>query len=151
MGRVTGLALLFVLAAAMPAAAEDGRQAAGETNRIAAGDGPQGARPSDAEEAAVVRLPGSQLLPSPSPRRSALEAPWLAAGVAGLAGAHRESRPGIVLPWLRQGLALPLTERFSLGVDYQNIQGEDLWREFAETGSMDYDSHNFILRARWRF
>jgi hypothetical protein len=56
-----------------------------------------------------------------------------------------------LLPWLGDGLALPLSKRLSLGVDYENIRGEDLWREFAETGSPDYDSHNFLLRAQWRF
>jgi hypothetical protein len=149
MWRVMGLALLFVLAAAVPAAAKDGRDAAGNSARLAARDAASGSetRPGGA----VVGLAGPKLLASPSPRRSAVRAPGLAVGVAGLAAARLEPREWIVLPWLSQGLALPLTERFSLGVDYQNVRGEDLWQEFAETGSMDYDSHNFILRAHWRF
>ena len=150
MWRVMGLALLFVLAAAVPAAAEDGRDAAGNSARLAARDAASGSetRPGGA----VVGLAGPTLLASPSPRRSVVRrAPWLAVGVAGLAAARQEPREWIVLPWLSEGLALPLTERFSLGVDYQNIRGEDLWQQFAETGSMDYDSHNFILRAHWRF
>jgi hypothetical protein len=149
MWRVMGLALLFVLAAAMPAAAEDGRDAAGNGARLAARDAASGSetRPGGA----VVGLADPTLLASPSPRRSAVRAPWLAVGVAGLAAARQEPRKWIVLSWLSEGLALPLTERFSLGVDYQNVRGEDLWQEFAETGSMDYESHNFILRAHWSF
>jgi hypothetical protein len=153
MWRIMGLALLYAVAVAVPVAAEESRQAVGDTARLGAHRTATGseAQPADAEQAVVVKLPVSPFLASPSLRPSAPKVPWLAVGVAGLASARQEPRPRLVLPWLSQGLAVPLTERFSLGVDYQNIRGEDLWRQFAETGSLDYDSHNFILRAHWRF
>ncbi|MGH6900204.1 MAG: hypothetical protein ACREJ5_27250 [Geminicoccaceae bacterium] len=48
-------------------------------------------------------------------------------------------------------MALPLTERLAVGLGYRHVRGEDLWREFTDIGSMEYDSHNVLLRAHWRF
>jgi hypothetical protein len=150
------LALLFTVTAAVPAAADGSTQATGG----AAGVTHQGAaarseaRAAGAERTAVVQLPGARFVPQPSPRRSGLEAPWLAVGVAGLASERRQQRSWTLLPWLKQSnseLALLLSERLSLGVGYRHVHGEDLWREFADTGSMDYESHNFLFRAHWRF
>jgi hypothetical protein len=66
----------------------------------------------------------------------------------------REIGRSTALPWFSEGksaLRLPVTERLSFGVGYRRLQGEDLWRRYAEAGSVDYDSHDFLLRAHWRF
>ena len=125
--RVMGLALLLVVGAAVPAAADDAR---GGRDGLAGG-----VRPEVATQA------------PPSAQGEALDR-------AALAPERRERRPGIYLPWLtqaRSGFSVPLSERFSLGIGYNHVEGEDLWREFAEAGSVDYDSHNILLRAYWRF
>ena len=75
-------------------------------------------------------------------------------GSAGLGAERRQRQEELVLPWLTQrksGFALSLTERLSFGVGYRHIRGEDLWRESADLGSIDYESHNFLLRGYWRF
>jgi hypothetical protein len=53
----------------------------------------------------------------------------------------------------KPGLALPVSETVSLGLRYQYLRPEDIRRGMAETASLDdgYDSHNLVLRARWRF
>jgi hypothetical protein len=125
--RVMGLALLLVVGAAVPAAADD----AGGGRESLAG----GIRPDVAAQA----------------QRSAQGE---ALSRAALAPERQERRPWIYLPWLtraRSGFAVPLSERFSLGIGYRHVEGEDLWREFADAGSVDYDSHNIVLRAHWRF
>jgi len=125
--RVIGLALLLAVGAAVPAAADD---AGGGRDRRA-----EAIRPDVAAQA------------QPAAEGEALHR-------AALAPERQERRPWIDLPWLtlaRSGFAVPLSERFSLGIGYNHVEGEDLWREFAEAGSVDYDSHNILLRAYWRF
>ena len=76
---------------------------------------------------------------------------------AGLAAFPPESRArngSLALPWVNQGksgLRLPVTERLSFAVGYRHLEPEDLSRRYAEAGSVDYDSHDFLLRAHWRF
>jgi hypothetical protein len=126
--RVMGLALLLVVGAVVPAAADDARNS---RDGLAGG-----VRPSAATEA---QLSGDARAPDRP---------------AALAPERQERRPRIYLPWLAQagsGFAVSLSERFSLGVGYRHVVGEDLWREFADAGSVDYDSHNILLRANWRF
>ena len=124
--RVMGLALLLVVGAAVPAAADD----AGGRDGLAGG-----LRPDVAAQA------------QPSAQGEA-------ANRAALAPERQERRPWIHLPWLtqaRSGFSVPLSERFSLGIGYRHVEAEDLWREFADAAAVDYDSHNILLRAHWRF
>ena len=75
------------------------------------------------------------------------------AGLAALSE-RRETGGSLTLPWVSQGksgLRLPATERLSFAVGYRHLEGEDLWRRYGEAGSVDYDSHDFMLRAHWRF
>jgi hypothetical protein len=139
MWRIVGPLLLGTVIAA-PAAADESARVWESRGHVASPFSPAGPRTAAADH------PQAEVtLPRPGSRRTLArhETPWLAAA------RHPMASP--VLPWLGDGLALPLTERLSLGVDYENIRGEDLWREFAESGSPDYDSHNFLLRAQWRF
>jgi hypothetical protein len=125
--RVMGLALLLVVGAAVPAAADD---AGGGRESLAGGLGPDVAAQAQ-----------------PSAQGEALNR-------AALAPERQERRPWVYLPWLtqaRSGFSVLLSERFSLGIGYRHVEGEDLWREFADAGSVDYDSHNILLRAHWRF
>ena len=51
------------------------------------------------------------------------------------------------------GLAYPVTDTLSLGLDYRYLRSEDLVFKVAKTGSLDsdYQSHNVLLQARWDF
>jgi hypothetical protein len=152
--RVVGLALLLVVGIAVPAAAADGH--AGEAAAGAAHRG--GARPVQQP------TPPLQLTRASTGAQWSAWGTWSAgfrgdvvtptAGLAALPRGRREIGGSLALPWLSQGkpgLRLPVTERLSFGVGYRRLQGEDLWRRYAEAGSVDYDSHDFLLRAHWRF
>jgi hypothetical protein len=150
------MALLFALGAAAPAQANDGP--AGAPTAIAA---PQsGAVPGSErfpqETETPVRLTGASTdaslflwgVASQGVRRE------LVRPTMGLAALPPERRPAPALRWASQtksALALPVTERLSLALDYRRLEGEDLWHRHAEAGSLDYDSHDFLVRARWRF
>jgi len=110
------------------------------------------------ERAAAVQLSRDVALGQPSQRgrglRSESQMVDRVSGPATLSPERRQRQEGLVLPWLIQrksGFALSLTERLSFGVGYRHVRGEDLWREFADPGSIDYESHNFVLRAYWRY
>jgi len=50
-------------------------------------------------------------------------------------------------------LAYPVNASLTLGLGYRYVKGEDLVFTTVDPGSLspDYDSHNVLLRARWRF
>ena len=154
--RALGFALLLVMSATVPAAADGGRP--GDNSGIAA-----------SEDAATPRSePAVQELPTPLQLMAGPQSPLRGTS---LAGAGRElatltpplalrarERGGSVgtlaLPWVsggKSGLRLLVTERLSFAVGYRHLEGEDLWRRHAEAGSVDYDSHDFLLRAHWQF
>jgi hypothetical protein len=154
--RCAGLALLFVIGAATPAEANDRDAAEGSAIFPHQGRADPGPKSSVQEHTMPVQLPktlGIAQLPlqatSPTGFRHEFVTP--AAGLAALPP-ERRARGG--LPWVNQGksgLRLPVTERLSFAVGYRYLEGEDLWRWYAEAGSVDYESHDFMLRACWRF
>lgn len=153
--RVVGLALLLVAGFAVPSAAADG--AAGEAAASAAHGG------ATSHDARPLVVPLQLTRASTGAQWFALGAwsggfrrdvPPPTAGIAALplAGPNMDRSPP--LPWLEQGksgLRVPVTERLSFAVGYRRIQGEDLWRRYPDAASVDYDSHDFLLRAHWRF
>jgi hypothetical protein len=151
--RVVGLALLLVAGIAVPAAAADaGEAAAGAAHR-------GGAMPLVQQPAPPLQRTrastGAQLSPSGTwsagLRRDVVRPP---AGPAAPSPARQEIGGSLALPWLSQGksaLRLPVTERLSFAVGYRHLEPEDLSRRYAEAGAVDYDSHDFLLRAHWRF
>ena len=145
--RIMGLALILAVAAAPTAAADDGAVAPGIRQNLPL---VAAAQPAQRQVAGVPILPQATLRAHRFAGQRQVDV-----GPARLMPERRRSRQrGLVLPWRSQGrsaLALPLTDRLALGVGYHRVQGEDLWREFAEIGGMDYESHNVLLRAHWRF
>ena len=139
--RVLGLALLLAVGAAAPAKADS-------------------KRPDDAIAVrhAAVGLPADLTMARPSWRgggfhseRHSVDRPG---GPTNLISERRRHQGWLGVPWLSQGksgLTLLATQRLALGVGYSHVSSEDLWPEFADTGSIGYESHNFLLRARWRF
>ena len=159
MVRVAGLALLVVFGAAVPAAANDGRAGASVTSASRPGLATLGATPLVQEPAMPVQLArASTGAQSPVPGAPATSArrdlATVSAAPATLRSARRDSGSWLAVPWLTtgtSGLTLLVSERLSFGVDYRHLEGEDLWRRHAEAASLDYDSHDFMLRAHWRF
>jgi hypothetical protein len=51
------------------------------------------------------------------------------------------------------GIHYSVSPRVSFGLNYRRLTEEDLKFEVAETGSLEsgYDSHSFVLQARWEF
>lgn len=51
------------------------------------------------------------------------------------------------------GIRYAVSSTISLGLNYRRVTEEDLRFEVAETGSLepDYDSHSFVVQARWEF
>ena len=156
--RVVGLALLLAVGVAVPAEANDGpgEAAASAAHRGAATRAARALVQQPATRPQLTRVStGAQWSPwgiwSAGFRRDVVTR---AAAPAALPPGRREIGGSLTLPWLSQGksgLRLPVTERLSFGVGYRRLQGEDLWRRYAEAGSVDYDSHDFLLRAHWRF
>jgi hypothetical protein len=154
--RIAGLALLFVIGAATPAEAND--RDAGEASATAPhqGTADPGPKPSVQERTTPVQLP-KRLSIAPLPLQGTSSTGFrheFVTPAAGLAARPRERRASGGLPWVSQGksgLELPVTERLSFAVGYRYLEGEDLWRWYAEAGSVDYESHDFMLRASWRF
>ncbi len=151
--RVVGLALVFVVGAATPAEAGGDRVSGGAG--VARHGSPlvHEGRPSGEEQALAGR--GAAVLAMARSLQPRVVDPQVdgTSGRRGLRSERRE-RQGLALPWRSQGrsiLALPLTERLAVGLGYRHVRGEDLWREFTDIGSMEYDSHNVLLRAHWRF
>ena len=157
--RVVGLALLLGVGAAVPAAAND--RHGGANSAPAAHHGPttRGAGPLVLEPTRPLQL-ARALTTAPSALPGTLPAavrrtPATPTAVpATRTPERRENGRWLALPWLTAGkssLRLPVTERLSFGVGYRHLEGEDLWHRHAEAGSVDYDSHDFLLRAHWRF
>jgi hypothetical protein len=157
--RVMGLALLLVVGGAAPAAGND----SGRGGKAMAVTPQQGAAAPGEGSLLEQRTPAvratSAWTTAPRPthesgaglHREVVDQPD---GLALLAPEPRQRAASSVLPWVghaKPGLRLPLTERLSVVVGYERVQGEDLWRRYAEAGSVDYDSHDFLLRAYWRF
>jgi hypothetical protein len=153
--RVAGLALVFVIGASTPAEAND--RDAGEAGATAPhrGTADPGPKPSVQERTTPVQLP-KRLSIAPLPLQGTSSTAFrheFVTPAAGLAALPRERRAS-GLPWVSQGksgLELPVTDRLSFAVGYRYLEGEDLWRWYAEAGSVDYESHDFMLRASWRF
>lgn len=154
--RVAGLALLFVIGAATPVEANGGD--AGEASATARHQGIEHLeRQSSLQERTTpVQLP-KRLSIAPLPLQGTSSTGFrheFVSPAAALAAPPRERRASGGLPWVSQGksgLELPVTERLSFAVGYRYLEGEDLWRWYAEAGSVDYESHDFMLRASWRF
>ena len=154
--RVVGLALLLVVGIAVPAEAADGRPGEAAASAAHRGAAAHGARSWVQQPAPPLQLTrastGAQWSPwgtwSAGLRRDVVTP------TAGLSLPPERREIGGSPPWLshsKSGLRLPVTERLSFAVGYRRLQGEDLWRRYAEAGSVDYDSHDFLLRAHWRF
>src|SRR5919106_3656516 len=157
--RVVGLALVLVVGVAAPAQANDGY--AGMAPAIAAHQEAATRGPRPFVQEPVTPLPLTRAFTAAqSPLRGTssvdfgrrLVAPT--AGLAALPPEGRERSGSLTLRWVSQGksgLRLPVTERLSFAVGYRHLEPEDLSRRYAEAGSVDYDSHDFLLRAYWRF
>jgi len=143
--RTVGLALVVVVGAATPAEA-DGNLTGGGRATVAQQGGPlaREAQHWDGRQAvAAERGYGARWQVVDDTR-----------GLRRLSPERRRRQDTLVLPWRRQGrstFALPLTERWAVGVGYRRVLGEDLWQDFTDIGSVDYESHNVLVRAHWRF
>jgi hypothetical protein len=156
--RVIGLALLLVVGVAVPSAANDEHVRKGPAS-VAHQHAAIGEARSSVQGSTVPRLIGI-FTGAPSPARGTSSAGLRSelvtrtATLAALAPERRERGRSLALPWIRQGksgLRLPVTERLSFAVGYRHLEPEDLSRRYGEAGSVDYDSHDFLLRAHWRY
>ena len=157
--RIVGLALLFVVGVAAPAEAND-RSAGGATS-IAAHEGRTGPGRDASMQGHTTPVPltgalaaAQSLLHGMAAADSSGELAPPSVGLAALPPERRERGGSLTLSWVSQGkagLRLPLSERLSFALGYRHVEPEDLARRFAEAGSVDYDSHDFLLRAHWRF
>jgi hypothetical protein len=151
--RVIGLSVILIVGAAIPAAAGERIHLAGATQpgSLARGSQPPAwTQAAPSQRSAVVRMA------QPAQGPGGIRAPRQVVGAHRLnvLALERRQPQGLALPWRSQGrsdLALALTDRLAVGLGYRYVEGEDLWREFAEIGSTDYESHNLLLRAHWRF
>jgi hypothetical protein len=157
--RAVGLALVLVMGVAAPA--EAGGNLTGGGRAVAAERGtqpPRAAQHRDGRQAVAAERGALAATTPRSLRERGYGLRWQVVddsrGQRRLSPERRQRQDDLVLPWRRQGrssLALPLTERWAVGVGYRRVLGEDLWQEFADIGSVDYESHNVLLRAHWRF
>jgi hypothetical protein len=159
--RIAGLALLLTVVGAAPAAAADSGHGGGKALANTALRG--GAAP-DPIALAPARVTLDEVSEALTGVRLALRGAYLAgasgeavdpaAGPAVVAPVRREREAALVLPWIshgKPGLRLPVSERLAFAIGYRHVEGEDLWRRYAEAGSVGYDSHDFVVRAYWRF
>jgi hypothetical protein len=157
--RAVGLAVSLVVGVAAPAAANhSGHDATGVAVTARQGAIIPGHRPPAAGQSTPAQLTTGWARaysflhgPMAGLRREAVDQPT---GLAVLAPERREKAGSPALPWVSpemSGLGLPVSERLSLGFAYQHVEGEDRWRPYGEAGPVDYDSHDFLLRAAWRF
>jgi hypothetical protein len=157
--RIVGLALLLVIVGAAPAAGNDsgrggkGMASARQQSATALGEGWL----FEQHTPAMRVTDGLTTAPWPprdsvvAVRREVVDQP---AGLAVLASERRQRSGSWMMPGVssaKSGLRLPVTGRLSVALGYERVQGEDLWGRYAEAASLDYDSHDFLLRAYWRF
>lgn len=158
--RGVQLALLVLVAIAAPAHANDNGRAV-DGSPAAAHQGATTAALPAATRERTGPLQVAQVLPSAQAglrarslagfRREVVDQPG---GSVSLLPPRRQRQKSMAFPWLshgRSGVALPLTERLLVGLGYRHLQGEDLWSEFADTGAVEYNSHQVLVRAHWRF
>jgi hypothetical protein len=155
---VVGLALLLVVVGAAPAAGND----SGRGGKGIASAPQQGAALGESslfeQRTPAVRVTDALTTAPWPPRDSVLalrrEVEDQPAGLAVLASERRQRSGSWMMPGVssaKSGLRLPVTGRLSVALGYERVQGEDLWGRYAEAASLDYDSHDFLLRAYWRF
>jgi hypothetical protein len=156
--QVTGLALLLVVGVAAPAEANDGyvgkAPASAVHHRTAMGEAKPFVQESTPLQPTGMFTGAQSLVRGTSSAGLRRELMTATARLAALAPEWRERGGSSVLPWVSQGKSgprLPVTERLSFAIGYRHLEGEDLSRRYAEAGSVDYDSHDFMLRAHWRF
>jgi hypothetical protein len=156
--RLVGLALVLVAGSATPAGAEV--DLSGGSALAAQHGDPVGraAQHLDRKQALAPEWDAPAATTPQALRGRGFGPRWQvvdgARGVRRLSPERRQRQDAMVLPWRGQGrsaVALPLTERWAVGLGYRHIRGEDLWQQFTEIGSTDYESHNLLLRAHWRF
>jgi hypothetical protein len=158
--RVAGLALLLAVVGAAPAAAND----SGHGGKAIAGAALRGGATPEPAALVPAGTPSTQVGDALTALRLAVRGGYWAAvsreavdppaGLAVVAPERREREGSLVLPWVsggKPGLRLPVTERLAFAIGYRHVEGEDLWRRYAEAGSVAYDSHDFLVRAYWRF
>jgi hypothetical protein len=156
--RIIGLSVILIVGAAIPAAAGGDRihlsvagaaQSGGSLDR--GSQPPAWTRAAPGQRMAVLGTARPPLGPGGlGTQRQAVGATHR----LNILALERRQPQGLVLPWHSQGrstFALALTNRLAVGLGYRYVEGEDLWREFADIGSTDYESHNLLLRAHWRF
>ena len=152
-----GLLLLVIVGVAAPAEAND--EHAGEGTAVVADQGTASieprlyrrgpAGPVQLSKAFTTAQSPWWGVPAPDSRREVASATVELAGHS----ERRASAESAALSWIGQGksaLRLPVTERLSFALGYRYLEAEDLWR-YADAGSVDYVSHDFLLRAYWRF
>jgi len=166
MWRLLGLTLVFVASAATAANADSRleRPAGGRIEtalqQSAAAAGKQ-QRALHAREALLqLQVGGALAFAQPSLRATVSDGRASTPGDLYPLLTLRGDRPAVRrLPrWLdlngsTPGLAYPVTDTLSLGLDYRYLRSEDLVFKVAKTGSLDsdYQSHNVLLQARWDF
>jgi hypothetical protein len=147
--RIIGLSVILIVGAAIPSAAGGDRIQLGVAGAAPYGSLDRGSQPPAWTQGAPDQRMAVMGTARPSQRPGGLGAHRL-----NILALERRQPQGLALPWRSQGrsdFALALTDRLAVGLGYRYVEGEDLWREFAEIGSTDYESHSVLLRAHWRF
>jgi hypothetical protein len=156
--RLVGLALVLVVGSATPAGADVDLTGGGALAAQHGGPLGRAVQHLDGKQALAAEWDALAATAPQSLRGRGFGPRWQVVdrsrGVRRLSPERRQRQDALDLPWRGQGrsaVALPLTERWAVGLGYRHVRGEDLWQEFTEIGSTDYESHNLLLRAHWRF
>jgi hypothetical protein len=155
--RAVGMAL-FLVGAAVPAQAAGGHGGQNPARAAHQGAGTDRVGPVIQETTTPLQRTRSLAISQPprglSPADSIHELVASMAPRAVLAPERRDKNRPPTPPWVsggKSGLRLLVTARLWFAVAYRHLEGEDLWRRNADAGSVDYDSHGFMVRAHWRF